>query len=278
MIPLADSNLIDDFSSLFAGGTLAPIAWSVVLVAAAAGSLSPAVVMNRMAFFTDAIAHASLLGVGAGLLMGFQNQLWPMLVVAVVVSTGVWALRRRTGQSADTILGVLMTGSLALGVILYLQAKTPRDLHSYLFGDLVTLPATWFPWIAAASIAVIASSILLFNRSALLAVSEDLLRARAERTALAEGALVALLALVVTLGVRTLGILMINALLIVPGALAANLSWRLPGFFWTSILSATIAAIIGLTASYGPEWPPGPSVVMVLVIMFVISLAFRRRR
>jgi zinc transport system permease protein len=230
-----------------------------------------------MAFFTDAIAHASLLGVGAGLLMGFQSQLWPMLVVAVVVSTGVWALRRNTRQSTDTILGVLMTGSLALGVVLYLEAKTPRDLHSYLFGDLVTLPASWFPWICAASIGVMVCSVMLFNRAALLAVSEDLLRARAERTVWAEGALVALLALVVTLGVRTLGILMINALLIVPGALAGNLSRRLSGFFWISTVSAMVAAFVGLTLSYSPEWPPGPSVVLVLVGMYLLTLLVRRR-
>ncbi len=270
------TSLLDDMHTLFLG-THAPLAWSVVCVATAAGALSPLVVMNRLAFFTDAVAHASLLGVGFGLLLGLSDQLWPMLIVALLVSGGVWWMRRRTGQATDTLLGVLMTGSLALGVILYLQSQTARDLHAYLFGDIATLPASWFPVIAIASAATLVLTLVLFNRAALMAVSSDLARARGVRTAWAEALLVGLLAVVVTLGVRTLGILMINALLIVPGALARNTCRTLAGFFWVALISAAVGGFVGLTLSYDPEWPPGPSVVLVLVAGFVASLAFKRR-
>jgi zinc transport system permease protein len=275
---------VNDLIWLFTESPHLKVVWPVVFVAIAAGCLSPLVVMNRMAFFTDAVAHSSLLGVAAGLFMGLDPdanaQLWPMLLVALAVGTGVWALRKKTGQGIDTLLGVLMVGALAAGVLLYHATNTNRDLHGYLFGSLTLLPSTWFPWIAAASAAIALLAILLFNRMALVAVSPELLRARAVRTAWAEALLVALLAVVVTMGVRTVGVLMVNALLIVPGATARNAASRLSSFFWVSVAAAILAALGGLTVSYEHELPPGPTIVAAAVCLFFLSLAvlwFRKR-
>lgn len=256
----------------------APCAWSAVAVALAAGALGPVVVMNRMAFFSDAIAHSSLLGVAIGLIAGLSHEveLLPMLCVAVALGLGIDWLRRRKSQNIDTLLGVAMAGALALGVIVYQSYRGYGDLHGYLFGDLMLMPSSWIWPILLVVAVVFAVAVVTFNRLSLLAVSREIAAARGLRSAAYETALVVLLAVVVTLGVRTVGVLMVNALLVVPGAAARNFSRDLTGFFWTSVALSVASALGGLALSIPTNWPPGPVIVCVAVGFFALSLLRKR--
>src|SRR5690606_28248021 len=112
---------------------------SVVCVCLSSGVLSPIVVSSRMAFFSDAVAHSTLAGVALGMLLGMDSPVTMMIGFAVVVALLIATLRQYTSLALDTVLGVAMAGSLAVGVLLYQKVRGYSDLHSYLFGSVSLL-------------------------------------------------------------------------------------------------------------------------------------------
>jgi len=273
MFPIAvQFDLVAPWTSEF----LRPVMFAMLAIAAAAGSVSPMVVAGRLAFFTDSIAHSALLGVSVGFLAGLGDSLPAIMLAALVTGGLVSVLRAKAGQQLDTLLGVVMAGALGLGMLLHQFSGSTRDLHGYLFGALALLPHAWLWPVIATSVLVFLASLLIFNRMMLLAVSRDLVKARAMQSGLHEGVLVTLLALAVSLGVQVAGILMVGALLIVPAAAARNLCRTVAGFFWTSIVIGVVSAAIGLSISYEPQWSPGPCIMVVSVGFFVLSLLRRR--
>lgn len=252
-----------------------PILLSVVCVSLASGVLSPIVVSSRMAFFSDAVAHSTLAGVALGMLLAVDHPATLMIGFGVIVALLIATLRQFTTLSFDTLLGVAMAGSLAAGVLLYHKVKGYAGLHGYLFGQVSLL--TWTDFYALlfnASLAIL--MVLLFgNRFLLLAVSRPLAQARGVRVARYEFLLIILLGLVVSLSVRAVGLLLVNALLIVPAAASRNVARSVRGMFWGSVVVALISGFVGLFGADYLGLPPGPAIVVVAVVLFLVSQALR---
>jgi zinc transport system permease protein len=267
--------MFDVISNYFTEPWQLTILLCVVCFSISAGVLSPIVVSSRMAFFSDAVAHSTLAGVALGLLLGVGSPLLTMIAFAVVVGLLVATLRQYTSLALDTVLGVAMAGSLAVGVLMYQQVRGFADLHGYLFGSVALLGTQDLIVLAGTAALALLLVGLFANKFLLLAVSRPLAQARGVPVARYEFILIIVLALVVAVGVRAVGLLLVNALLIVPAATSRNLARSVGSMFWGSVVVAITAGLAGLFLSPVFGFAEGPAIVAAAVILFLVSQCLR---
>ncbi len=242
--------------------------------AIAAGFLGSFVVWRRMAYFGDATAHAAVLGVAIAL--GFQvSILGSVGVVAVLMAVGLWALTGR-GFAADTVLGVLSHGALALGLLAVALVPSARvDLDTYLFGDVLTVSKTDLAVIWGGAAVVVGVLAWRWSRMLTATVSPDLAYAAGIDPRREQLVLTLLLAGVVAVSIKVVGALLITALLIIPAAAARNLSRTPEAMAVIAILCGIIAALGGVGLSFSLNTQAGPSIVCTAAALFVLSLLRR---
>ena len=243
--------------------------------AIAAGFLGSFVVWRRMAYFGDATAHAAVLGVAIAL--GFQvSILGSVGVVAVLMAVGLWALTGR-GFAADTVLGVLSHGALALGLLAVALVPSARvDLDTYLFGDVLTVSKTDLAVIWGGAAVVVGVLAWRWSRMLTATVSPDLAYAADIDPRREQLILTLLLAGVVAVSIKVVGALLITALLIIPAAAARNLSRTPEAMAVIAVLCGIIAALGGVGLSFTLNTQAGPSIVCTAAALFVLSLLRRR--
>lgn len=241
-------------------------------VALIAGPLGSFVVWRRMAYYSDALSHAALLGVALGLFADIAT--FPA-VIAVSLSIAVlilW-LDARTALSIDAILGILAPGSLALGVIaVSLMGNVRVDLMGYLFGDLLAVSATDLIQIYAAAALTLLLLLRYWKPLLSITVHEELARVEGTPVPAIKLLLLALIATTVAVAMKVVGVLLISALLIIPASAARQLSKSPEAMAVTASALGCIAVLCGLAMSWHWDTPAGPSVVISCTMLFVISL------
>lgn len=243
------------------------------------GLLGVFVTGRRMAFFSDTIAHGALTGIGLGLWLGMADPTPVMMGFSVLVAWAMLWLKERTALLTDTIMALLLSGSLAFGLILLgLQRRFSGDLHRFLFGDIVLTDGTDLILAGLLLLAVGAWVLRCLGELTLLTTQEDLAHVRGVNVAGLNRVFVVLLALTVGATIRVLGILLVTALLVIPPAAARNWSQTLRQQLLGSVGLGMAGAVGGVMASYGLDLPCGPSIVLVLVGLFAVSLVFGGRQ
>ncbi|MCI0457212.1 MAG: metal ABC transporter permease [Gemmataceae bacterium] len=280
---------------------------AIVLTCLVCGAVGSLVVGNRMAFFSDALAHCALAGVALGLLLGALGgadqatfTLWITLatvIFGVVVGLAIAVVRETTGQAHDTVIGVFFAGSIGLGAIFLKVGSGRRYLppETFLFGNPVLVSPE--DLLALFLLLLVTAGLLgwLYNDLTLASFSRSLALSRRVRARLCNYVFIILLALIVNLCLKAVGALLINAMLIVPAATAALLCRNMRQLFWVSISLCLFAGVVGLLLSWGLQIPvlqgpgliqwtePGESgtIVLLSVLMFFAALPLRgwwRRR
>ena len=246
-------------------------------VAIAAGPLGALVVWRRMAYFGDATAHASILGVALSLAFDLPV-VWGTLAVALLMAVTVTTLTHR-GQAMDTTLGVLAHSALALGLVAISYVHGTRvDLNAYLFGDILAvsrgdLLVIW-------GVSVVAVLLIGSRWGALLTatLNPDLAQASGLNPLRERLAMTLALALVVAVALKIVGALLIAALLIIPAAAARSISRTPEQMAVLASLIGSLAVVGGLFLSLKQDTPAGPSIVVVAASLFVLSLVLGRRQ
>ncbi len=247
-------------------------------VAAMAGPLGCFVVWRRMAYFGDALAHSALLGIAIGLLFGVSLTLG-IFTVCVLVALAIAFAQRRRGLATDTMLGILAHGTLALGlVMLALTGVAEADLEAYLFGDMLATGGGDAARIVAAAAAALAILAVIWRPLLAITVHEDL--ARAEGVAVERTLIVfmVLIALVIALAMKIVGVLLITSLLIIPAATARRLAGSPERMALLAAILGSAAVAAGLWGSIEWHVPAGPSIVLAAAALFVIGLIVPARR
>ncbi len=242
-----------------------------LMVALAAGPLGCFVIWRRMAYFSDATAHAAILGVA--LALGFELSLFAgTLLSALAMALVVSALAGR-GWALDTTLGVLAHSALAVGLVAVSFLQGVRiDLNAFLFGDILTVRGSDL-WTMALGTALV-TGLMLWRWEGLLTatISEDLARSLGLNPARERLILTLALALVVAVALKVVGALLIGALLIIPAA-AARVFARTPeAMALGAVALAALAVLLGLGASLQFDTPAGPSIVSAASGLFALSL------
>jgi zinc transport system permease protein len=241
---------------------------ALLLVSLACGAVGSLVVGGRMAFFSDALAHSSFAGVSIGFVMftaflasrvdasEFWDWVTPvMLGFGMLIGYGIAAVRQRTSLASDTVIGVFFAASLGLAATLrdLIQSRKLFSLESFLFGDPLVAQPRDIIWLAVQLVAVVVVLAFIYNSLLLSGFNTSLALSRQVRAQTASYVFIMLLAVVVTLSVRAVGVLLINALLIVPAATACNLARNLRQLFWLTILLCLVACLGGQLISWEVE-------------------------
>jgi zinc transport system permease protein len=243
-----------------------------IAVAIVAGPLGAFVVWRRMAYFGDALSHTALLGVALGFLSGVQPGLGVAFVViaAALILGGMNGVK---GLSLDTLLGIVAYAALALGLIVTATLDGVRiDLMGYLFGDILAVSQGDVMWLWLGAALVLAGLLKLWNPLLSVTVHADLAGVEGVPVRRVELAFMLLLALVVALAMKVVGILLVTSMLVVPAAAARSFA-RTPEAmaFYAAIIGAWSVGM-GLWASYVYDAPAGPSIVAAATLFFVVSL------
>jgi zinc transport system permease protein len=265
---------------------LMPFAWAkpvfmkrallaTLMIGPLCAAMGVLVVNFRMSFYASAISHSAFTGVALGALMGVDPQI-TLILFGLLVGAAVTAVKRGSELSEDTAIGVLFSTSVALGIVVISAMKgLVRNLDPYLYGDVLALADQDVLLIWILFMAVMAYVAIFYNRLIFLAIHEDLAHTRGIRVRRAQYIFSLVLAMVVGMSIRTIGILLITALLIIPAAAARNLARSAAGMFWVAIAVACFASVFGLMGSYYWDTATGATMVLGAALVFTLSLFYR---
>lgn len=242
-------------------------------LAIVAAPLGCFVVWQRMAYFGETIAQASLIGVALGLFLELDLTL-AVLAVAGVVALLLIALQRQTLLPLDSVLGLLAHAALAVGVVATSLVRGPAvDLVGYLFGDIFAVTAQDLAWVYLGGAAALGILAWLWRPLLAVALHADLAAAEGVNTGLVKAVFVLTLALVIAVAMKIVGILLIIAFLIMPAAAARPLATTPERMALLAALIGAAGVVSGLWLSLALDTPGGPSIVLVLALFAAVSLA-----
>ena len=237
------------------------------------------VTARRMAFFSDTISHGALAGVALGLWWGLADPTITLIAVSLVVAGLIFWLREKTELLTDTIMALLLSGSVALGIIiLSVLKRRPGDIHGYLFGDIFAIG--WQEvWIAGVLLAVVSAGLFAkLNEVSLITVQEDLAHVKGVRVRFLNFVFVIVLTITVAISIRLLGIILVTALIVIPPAAARIVSHNLRQHIVLSLLVGLLGAFGGTALSFYFNVPCGPCIVLTCIGLFLVSLVAGRLR
>lgn len=246
-------------------------------IAVLAGPLGSFVVWRRMAYFGDTLAHSALLGVTLGFLLGV-NPTVGVMAVCVALALLLVGLQERRSLAADTLLGILSHASLSLGLVALAFLETLRvDLMAYLFGDILSVTPQDLAWIYGGGAVAMIGLGLLWRRLLAVTVDEELARVEGLPVRSLRLAFMLLIALVIAIAMKIVGMLLITSLLIIPAATARRFSRTPEQMAGLAAVFGAVAVSGGLTASLLWDLPAGPSVVVAAAALFLLSAAAPQR-
>jgi zinc transport system permease protein len=249
-------------------------------VALVAGPLGAFIVWRRMAYFGDTMAHSALLGVALALLLELQVALG-VFIVAALVALLLLLLERGNRISTDALLGILSHSTLAIGLVIVALMHWVRiDLNAFLFGDILAVSVSDIVLVYAGGAAILA--LLVWQWRPLLAatVNAELAEAEGLKPARARLLLMLLMASVIAIAMKLVGVLLITSLLIIPAATARRLASTPEQMAMLAAGIGALAVTGGLYGSLGFDTPSGPSIVVAALALFLVCLMlpqWRRR-
>jgi zinc transport system permease protein len=240
-------------------------------VAIVAAPLGCFIVWRRMSYFGATIAHSGLLGVAVGLLLAIDLTIG-VIAVAVALGAILTLLQRSTTLPSDTILGILAHVALAGGLIAASTLGGNRfDLMGYLFGDILAVNERDLVWIYGGGVVILGVTAWIWRPLLAVSVHEELARAEGVNAARASALFMLLLAFTVALAMKLVGILLIASLLVIPPATARPFSSTPERMALIAALVSSVGVIGGIAASLWLDTPAGPTIVVVLALLFTAS-------
>ena len=233
-------------------------------------------VNQRMAFFSDALGHSALAGVGIGMLLGVENVTLSLVVFGVLYAVLVSTVNRSGAATKDTTISVFSSMGIALGLLLLSRGGKFSSYSSLLTGDILSIGQSDLLWLLVGLIAGVAIWVVLYNLLLVSAVSPELAESRGIRTRWLEYAFAVVVAVAVMLSIRWVGVLLINALLILPAAAARNISRSAAQHALWSVLFGLASGIAGLVISYAMNTGVGAAVVLCAGLIYFVTLLIRR--
>jgi zinc transport system permease protein len=255
--------MLDDF---FARAVLGGIG-----VAILTGPLGCFVVWRRLAYFGDTLSHSALLGVALALLFEI-NITFAVFVISVLMALALLMLRQIAPLSSDALLGLLAHSTLALGLIaLSFMTWVRVDLLGFLFGDVLAIDKIDLLIIGLGGTIVLLMLKVIWRPLFAATVSPEIAKAEGLRPERAELIFMILMASVIAISMKIVGVLLITALLIIPAAAARSFSKSPEQMALYSIFIGILSVIAGLQSSLVWDTPSGPSIVAALLLLFVVT-------
>ena len=249
---------------------------AIILVTPIFAVLGTMIVNNKMAFFSDALGHSALTGIAIGMVLGISNMSLSMIFFAIIFALLLNFVKNKTSYGADTIISVFSSIAIALGLAMLAQSGNFNKYSSYLVGDILSINSTEILYLFLAFIAVAVFWYFTFNKLNVTSINTTLAKSRGVNTKLIDNIFVVLIAIIVMISIRWIGILLINSLLILPAAASRNIAKNMRSYHLISILFSLFSGITGLIISYYWNIPTGPMIVLISGAIYFITFGVRK--
>ena len=268
--------------------TLLPFEWlsytfmknallALLLITPLFGLLGTMAVDNKMAFFSDALGHSALTGIAIGVMLGFENQMAAMLIFGVLWAVLITFVKHNSKMSADTIISVFSSTSIALGLVVLSRGGAFAKYSSVLVGDVLSVTKSDLLALLVTLIAAVVVWLVLFNPLMITSVNSPLARSRGIRARMTEYGFTILVAVAVMVSIRWVGVMLINSLLILPAAASRNVAKNAASYLRLSVLISMVCGVAGLILSYYLDTSAGAAVVLCCAVMYFVTLPLRRK-
>ena len=252
---------------------------AILIMAPLFGLMSTMIVTGRMSFFSDALGHSAFTGIAIGCICGLAAPIWAAVAFSVVFALLFSFVRSRSNQAADTLIGVFSSAAVALGIfVATLGGGSFTKYNKYLIGDILSISPAEIGVLALTLLAVVIFWFAASNRLTLTAIHPHLASSRGIPVELTQTLFTVAIAVVVTLCISSVGLLILNSLLVLPAASARNISRNLRQYHGFSVLFALSAGIAGLTVSYYWGSSAGAAISLALALIFAVTFCFRKVR
>ena len=250
---------------------------AILVISPLFGLMSTMVVTNRMSFFSDALGHSAFTGIAIGALCGFADPMWCAVIFAVVLAVLFTFVRRHAHLASDTVIGVFSSTAVALGIfIATLSGSSFSKFNAYLIGDILSVSPGKIGLLAIVLLLVILLWIVSFTHLVLSSIHPALADSRGVKTMWQEALFCCAVAVVVTVSMTWVGLLVINSLLVLPGAAARNVAHNVRQYHLLSLIFAVISGVIGLQLSYSLGSSTGACITLCLAVLFVITFLLQK--
>lgn len=243
------------------------------------GLLSTMIVTGRMSFFSDALGHSAFTGIAIGAICGLAQPTWAAVAFSAAFALLFSWVRSRSNQAADTLIGVFSSSAVALGIfVATLGGGSFTKYNQYLIGDILSVTPREIAVLGLTLAAVLVFWGFFSNRLTLTAIHPQLASSRGIPVGLSQTLFTVAIAVVVTLSISSVGLLILNSLLVLPAAAARNVARDLKQYHLFSVAFALAAGIGGLTVSYFLGCSAGAAISLLLALVFIITFCLRKRR
>lgn len=249
-----------------------------IMVGASCAFLSVFVVLRRMAFIGQGVSHAAFGGIALSVLVGIQPTLGAT-IFAILTALAIGMMSRRRWVAEDSTIGIFLAVSMALGLLfLGFKEGSTANLFGYLFGSILSILPADLPWILIMTGVVFALLFAFVKELHFYSFDEDMARVSGIPVDLLYFGLLVLIAVTVVASMKLVGVILVTALLVIPGAGARLLTSSIITMIVISVASGILSVVIGLTAAYLLDVSPGASIVLVLFGFFLVAFLASSRR
>ena len=241
------------------------------------GLVGTVIVNNKMAFFSDALGHSALTGIAIGAILGITNPTISMIIFGIVFALLLNKIKDLKITSRDTIISVFSSTALAIGLVLLSKNGNFSKFSNYLIGDILSIVPSEILALLVIAILVLIFWILFSNKLYAISLNTSLAKSKGIKNSLVENLFIVLVALIVMISIRWVGILIINSMLILPAAASRNISNNLRQYHLFSVIFAMFSGLIGLVTSYYLGIATGPTIVLISSTIFFVTYFIRRK-
>ena len=252
---------------------------AILLIAPLFGLTSTMIVTGRMSFFSDALGHSAFTGIAIGAIFGIGSPTYIAVLFSIAFALLFSYVRSKSSQTADTLIGVFSSSAVALGIfIATANGGSFTKYNKYLIGDILSVTPAEIGMLALILLVVVIFWFFASNRLILCSVHPQLASSRGISVGITQTVFTVAIAVIVTLSISWVGLLILNSLLVLPGAASRNIAKNVKQYHLFSVIIALIAGIAGLCISYATGTSAGAAISLVLAALFAISFLFRKVR
>ena len=250
---------------------------ALIIIAPLFGIIGTMIVNNKMSFFSDALGHSALAGIALGTVVGISNYSISMIIFAVIFAILLNYIKNKKTASTDTIISVFSSSAVAIGLMLMSKYGGINKYSQYLVGDILSVTAQEILMLFIILVFTIIIWFKLCNKLIITSTNTALAKSKGISVTVIENIFGILIAIIVMITIKWVGILLINALLILPAASSRNISRNMRQYTLYSILISLFSGIFGLILSFIFEIATGPTIVVISAIVFFVTFMFRRK-
>jgi len=249
---------------------------AILIITPLFGMLGTMIVSNKMAFFSDALGHSALTGIAIGVLLGVADTNITMIGFAVIFAMVLNKLKEKQTQNTDTIISVCSSLSVALGLAILSRGGNFSKYSSLLVGDVLSISGKEIGYLLIVFAAAILFWIFGFNRLNAVSINRSLANSRGISVKTIDNLFAVLTACIVMLSIKWVGLMIINALLILPVAAARNISVNMREYHFFAVLFSVFSGILGLIISFYVNIATGPTIVIISAIIYIATYIYQR--